>query len=110
MARRSQTPESSGPTTPSEYPQVTPPVDLYRTSDIRFVMIEIGKLTASVERLVADVKSQGEKLDALRHQATFVKGWIAAAIVLIGAFLWMASVFLSAKWEAAIQAFRAITK
>lgn len=45
--------------TPQEYPSVPPPRELYQTSDIRFVMVEIGKLTTSVEALVRNV----EKLD-----------------------------------------------
>ena len=107
---RSRPPDPPEQTTPSEYPQVTPSVDLYPTSDIRFVMLEIAKLTASVERLTADVTVQGNKIDALRHQAAFFKGWITAAVLLIGAFIWVASFFLSAKWDAAIQAFKAIAK
>ena len=37
--------------TPGEMPQVTPR-DLHATSDIRFVIVEIGKLTANVDRLL----------------------------------------------------------
>jgi hypothetical protein len=65
----------------------TSPQDLHPTSDIRFVIHEIGKLTAKVDRLIADVDKHGEKIDAVRHQVTFVKGalWIIGfAIVLIG--------------------------
>src|ERR1700733_932369 len=58
------------PTTPSEFAQV-PPRDLYPTSDIRFVLVEIGKLSASVDRLIDDVSAQGTKVDAIRHQVSF---------------------------------------
>lgn len=44
-------------TTPGEMPQVTPR-DLHATSDIRFVMLEVQKLTTQVERLISDVKDQ----------------------------------------------------
>jgi hypothetical protein len=58
--------------------------DFYSNSDIRFVIHEIGKLTAKVDRLIDDVGKQGEKIDILRHQATFVKGalWVIGFVVL----------------------------
>ncbi len=52
------------------------PKDYYPTPDIRFVLVEIGKLSSNMERLISDVKSQSEKLDAVRHQVSFVKGGI----------------------------------
>lgn len=94
---------------PNDYPQ-TPPRDLYPTSDIRFVLIEIGKLNANVERLIADVKSQGDKLDNVRHQVTFTKGAVWAAAAVIAAVVAVASFVLSSKWDAAIQALRAVSK
>lgn len=96
--------------TPAEFPSVPPTRDLYPTSDIRFVMLEIGKLTSSVDRLIADVqtqsqkigemgklttqverlitdvKSQSDKVDALRHTVTYVKGGIAV-VVAVGALI-----------------------
>ena len=86
--------------TPSDYPQSTPR-DLHPTSDIRFVMVEVGKLTASVDRLIADVKSQGEKVDAIRHQVTFIKG----AMWTIGALI--AVLTLLAKWPEIARLFQA---
>lgn len=69
-------------TAPQEFPQVPPP-DLYPTSDIRFVMLEIGKLTTKVDRLIDDVHAHSEKIDALRHQVTFVKGamWVIGGVL-----------------------------
>lgn len=78
-------------TTPEEFPQV-PPKDLYSTSDIRFVMLEIGKLTTKVDRLIEDVSGQSEKLDKVCHQVTFVKG----ALYVIGAL--MGIVIIAAGW------------
>ena len=67
---------------PKSFPQTTPP-DLYATSDIRFVMLELGKLTAKVDRLIDDVRSQGEKLDQVRQQISFVRGamWIIGGLI-----------------------------
>ena len=96
MARQPSGPHVPDQGTPEEYPQV-PPRDLFPTSDIRFVMIEIGKLTASVNRLVDDVRSHGGKIDDLRHQASFVKGAIYIGVILVGAFIAIASFVLTAK-------------
>ncbi len=71
-------------------------------------MREVGRLTANVDRLIADVKSQGVKLDDVRHNISFLKGAVWVAVPLIGLFVALASFFLSAKWEAAVQAFRSI--
>jgi hypothetical protein len=95
--------------TPKTFPQVVPQ-DLYPTSDIRFVMMEIGKLTANVDRLIQDVKGQGDKIDTLRQQASYIKGGIAVAVLLIGGFIWIASSFLDHKWDAAINSLAAFAK
>lgn len=89
MAKKppAQPPVNDESTTPREYPQTLPPRDLYPTSDIRFVMVEVGKLCANVERLIADVKSHGEKLDGIKTQSTYIKGAIAASVLLIGLFI-----------------------
>lgn len=83
MARKSSAgqPETS---TPQELP-VTTPRDLYPTTDIRFVIHELGKLTSQVERLVADVKGQGEKVGEVKDAINFVKGaiWVIGGVVVI---------------------------
>lgn len=69
----------SGPTgAPREFP-VEQPRDLHATTDIRFVMVEIGRLTATVDRLVSDVRSQSEKIDSIRIRIAWVTG--AAAVI-----------------------------
>lgn len=59
-----------------------PPRDLYPLSDIRFVMNDMGKLTAKVDRLIADVEKHGDKIDALGQQMSFFKGafWVAGLV------------------------------
>jgi hypothetical protein len=76
------TPPQDQNTTPEEFPSVSPR-ELYPTSDIRFVIVEIAKLTTKVERLIEDVNGHGDKIDALRHQVTFVKGamWVIGGIM-----------------------------
>lgn len=93
--------------TPTEYAQVTPPRDLHSTSDIRFVMLEVGKLTANVERLINDITAHGSKIDELRHQATFIKGGLAFGIRILTAAIAIATFFLSSKWDAVVAAIKA---
>jgi hypothetical protein len=83
---------------PEDFAQVAPR-DLHRTSDIRFVIIEVTKLATLVERLVTDVAGLDVKVDDLRHKVTFVKGalWVMGIVltVLTGAALWYMSGKLS---------------
>jgi uncharacterized protein YoxC len=79
-------PNATGPSgPPGQLPNVSPPQDLYATSDIRFVMIELGKLSVKVDRLIQDVEGQGAKIDAVRHQISFVKGalWVIGGVIAI---------------------------
>ncbi len=46
-------------------------------------MLEIGKLTAKVDRLVDDVKGQGTKLDKLRLTVAWVGGAAAVVVFLL---------------------------
>jgi hypothetical protein len=76
---------SSDSESPRQLPSVPPPQDLYQTSDIRFVMIELGKVGVKVDRLIQDVEGQGAKIDAVRHQISFVRGalWVFGALIAI---------------------------
>jgi hypothetical protein len=91
---------------PGELPESSPPRDLYATSDIRFVTLEIGKLTAKVDRLIEDVSAQSTKVDVMQHQISYVKGGVRIAlflIPLIGAIVWF---FTSAKFAAVLEALK----
>jgi hypothetical protein len=69
---------------PSDFPATTPR-DLHPTSDIRFVIHELGKLTSSVERLITDVAGHGTKIGEVKDAITFVKGaiWVIGAVVAV---------------------------
>lgn len=67
-------------------------------------MVEVGKLTANVDRLLDENSKQGAKLETLTTQATYIKGMMAAAVILIGAFIFIGGFVLDARWDAAIQA------
>ncbi|MGR4929276.1 hypothetical protein ACIPUD_21125 [Bradyrhizobium sp. CAR08] len=76
-------PDSSAPVTvPSDFPAVVPR-DLHPTSDIRFVIHELGKLTSQVERLVTDVEGHGKKIGEVKDAITFVKGaiWVVGGVI-----------------------------
>jgi hypothetical protein len=68
---------------PDGQAEVTPR-DLYPTSDIRFVLVEIGKLSTKTDRLVEDVKSHSGKIDRLRMTIAAVGGGAAVLIFILG--------------------------
>jgi len=47
----------------------------------------VADLSAKTDRLIKDVESQSNKLDAVRHQITFVKGamWLLGGLVAFSA-------------------------
>lgn len=96
-------------TTPDEFPQVTPR-DLHPTSDIRFVIVEVTKLSTLVERLISDVGAQEKKIDDLRHQATYIKGGLAVAVIALGFFGWIISQFVDGKLQSVLNALNTIHK
>jgi hypothetical protein len=96
-------------TTPDEFPQV-PPRDLHPTSDIRFVMVEVAKLSTLVERLIADVGAREKKIDDLRHQATYIKGGLGVAVIGMGLLGWFVSQVVDGKWQAVMNALAATHK
>ena len=77
------------PPTPTQLSADIPteaPKDLYPTSDIKFVILKIGELGTKVDRLIDNIKGHGEKIDAVRHRFSFVKGalWVIGGLVGIG--------------------------
>lgn len=92
---------------PSDLAQ-SPPRDLHPTTDIRFVMVELAKLSTLVDRLITDVGAQEDKLDALRHQATYIKGGMAVAVVALGLFGWFITQMVEGKLQAVLNALSAI--
>jgi hypothetical protein len=62
--------------------------------DMQFVLLEIGKLSSNVERLLIDVKSMGDKVDNLRHQVTSVRSilYVLSGVMAVGVYL------LTSKW------------
>jgi hypothetical protein len=54
--------QETGP--PKQFP-IVPPQDLYPTSDIRFVLVELGKVSTKLDRLIDDVDKHGGKIGAL---------------------------------------------
>jgi hypothetical protein len=82
--------QDSGP--PRQFPSV-PPQDLYPTSDIRFVMVELGKVSTKLDRLIEDVGKHSEKIGKLDTTLDRVRtGAIVAGVLIsaaVGVFWWM---------------------
>ncbi len=87
------------PSTPTEYPGSPPVRELHPTSDIRFVMVEVAKLTTKVDRLVDDVKSHGDKLDKIGTRMTWFSGVAAASALLLAAFFGIFWKVMEGKWD-----------
>jgi hypothetical protein len=76
-------PPESDSEVPRQFPNVTPPQDLHPTSDIRFVMIELGKVSTKLDRLINDVGEHGKKIGALEKTVDRVwTGAIVAGVVI----------------------------
>lgn len=67
-------------------------------------MVELAKLSTLVERLIKDVGTQEDKIDALRHQATYIKGGLAVAVVALGLFGWFISQMIDGKLQSVLSA------
>lgn len=86
------TPETASEV-PRQFPSVPPPVDLYPTSDIRFVLIELGKIGTKIDGLSDKIEKQTTKVEVLERTVDRVKtgGYVAIAILgAVGAFAWWA--------------------
>lgn len=99
---------------PSEYAQVPPPRDLHPTSDIRFVIQEVAKLSTQVERLisdvkdlsgkvnpgqverlVADLKATSDKVDQVQLGVSYVKGALKTVGIFFGAVIAIAGLVIA---------------
>ncbi len=74
--------------TPTSFPETTPPRFAQPGHDFTLQAViemqrSIGELAAKTDRLIADVKSQGDKVDGIRTTIAWFTG-AAAAIGLIG--------------------------
>ncbi len=74
--------------------------DLHFSAGIRFVLVEVGKLTATVNRLVDDVKDLKHQVEGIKHQVSFVKGAVWASVAFLTLLVGVLSFFFSAKWNA----------
>ncbi len=76
------------------------------SGDMQFVLLEMGKLSSNVERLLVDVKTMGEKVDNLRHQVTFVRGilYVLSGVMATGVYL------LTSKWGTLVTVAKALSQ
>jgi len=82
-------------------PISVPPRDLYPISDIRFVILEVGKLTAIADRLVSDVSALSTRVSRLEKFNWVIVTAAVVAVVVSG--FWLGD-----KFSQLLQAIRAI--
>ena len=77
---------------PQNFASVPPPQDLYPTSDIRIVMIELGRVGSKLDRLISDIEKLDVRIGPLERSVDRVRtGAIVAAAILsivFGIFWW----------------------
>jgi hypothetical protein len=101
MAKRTTSRGPADDETPKDFAETTPPrmshgydFTLQAVHDMRG---SVGELCAKVDRLIADVKSQSEKIDAVRMRLAWVTGAAAVVGALVGVALALAR-FVPATW------------
>jgi len=69
---------------PRQVASVTPQ-DLYPTSDIRFVLVELGKVGTKLDRLIGDVEKQSGNIETLERSVDRVRTGAFVAIAILSA-------------------------
>ncbi|MDP2697307.1 hypothetical protein [Thalassospira sp.] len=96
-------PQDTENTTPKDFANVTPDVrDLYPTSDIRLVMIELGNLKSelsSVKSAVGDLDKNDRKMQGILNQ---IKGGLIVGGIALAFFGWVFSERVDALKDALI--------
>lgn len=86
MGRPPRNPREGGEVgPPPERPIGEPVRDLYPVMDARFVLVEIGKLTSKVDRLISDVADLSTAVEGVQRKVAFVRGafWVISGIVAV---------------------------
>jgi len=78
----------SGESVPTSFAETTPKAYTQSGHDFTLQAVmemqrTLGEMSSKLDRVVADVKSHGDKLDTIRSQISFVKGglWVLGALV-----------------------------
>lgn len=85
MTRGSTNPPRDTP--PGDTPSGT--TELYETTSIRFVILEIGKLTAKVDRLIVDVDGVSKKASAIDAKISRFEGIVVGGFAVLFFALWI---------------------
>lgn len=97
---------------PEDGPSVLPPGYDQHSFILQAVMESqkaIGVLTAKVDRLIEDVGQQSDDIHDLKAQATFLKGWLAGAVVIIGVIVAVGAFIIDQGWDSIAQQISQIT-
>jgi hypothetical protein len=83
MARNPRYEETRESSIPKSFPEVSPrfaqPTHDFTLQAVMEMKESLGQLSAKTDRLISDVKSQGEKIESMRHKFSWVAG--GAAVV-----------------------------
>lgn len=114
MAKPSQPRNVSTDTAPGALPDMPTPRYAQSSHDFTLQAVmemqkSLGQLSANVDHLITDVKGHGEKLEAIRHQSSFMKGGLAASVFFITAIIGITGWILNTKWDAVLLAVGKIT-
>jgi hypothetical protein len=115
MVKSPQTRATGNDTVPGALPDTPTPRYAQSGHDFTLQAVmemhkSVGELSAKVERLIGDVEGQSKKMDTLMHNASFIKGGIAASVVFITVIVGIASFILNTKWDALITAIKSLPK
>jgi len=86
----------------------TPPRDLHPVVDIRFVIAETAKLSSLVDRLVADVRDHGQKLERIALREARLQGAMAVISVIIAAMVAVGGWWISGRLDNVVAALNAL--
>jgi hypothetical protein len=78
---------------PRSLPNVAPPADLYPTSDIRFVLVELGKISGKIDALSTKTEKLSSSVAVLEKVVDRAKTALYVGftiIAMVGAFAWWA--------------------
>jgi hypothetical protein len=83
-------PKDVGANVPTSFPETTPrnfaqPGHDFTLQAVMEMQRTLGEISSKVDRVVADVKSHGDKLDTIRSQISFVKGalWVLGSMMAV---------------------------
>ena len=94
--QESEPPTQLASTTPPQTPMMDHSFTLQAIMDLKGT---VSTLVAKTDRLIDDVSKQGNKIDTVQHQISFVRGavWVIGALVTVVTMLGGAALYFKLK-------------